>query len=137
MGLNTVFDECAALSQQHAPVMLCHAVVCSAKVAGCMHNAALHWVAVCMQLQRQWCGCNHSYEWVDNDTIGALVIPAERGALPERPPVPIGPNVQDNTSGKTSQVPAAHCCWAWNPASTPACNPGFIDCVFSGHCHQR
>ena len=49
-----------------------------------------------------------SYEWVDDDTIGALVIPAERGALPERPPVPIGPNIQDNSSGKTSQVPR-HC----------------------------
>lgn len=45
-----------------------------------------------------------SYEWVDDDTIGALVVPAERDALPERPPVPIGPNIQDNTSGKTSQV---------------------------------
>jgi hypothetical protein len=42
--------------------------------------------------------------WVDNDTIGALVIPPERGAPPEKPPVPIGPNIQDNTSGKTSQV---------------------------------
>lgn len=45
-----------------------------------------------------------SYMWVDNDTIGALVIPPERGAPPEKPPVPIGPNIQDNTSGKTSQV---------------------------------
>ena len=42
--------------------------------------------------------------WVDNDTIGALVIPPERGSPPEKPPVPIGPNIQDNTSGKTSQV---------------------------------
>ncbi len=42
--------------------------------------------------------------WVDNDTIGALVILPERGAPPEKPPVPIGPNIQDNSSGKTSQV---------------------------------
>ncbi|BDA47831.1 probable glutamyl endopeptidase, chloroplastic [Coccomyxa sp. Obi] len=44
------------------------------------------------------------YMWVDNDTIGALVIPPERGPPPEKPPVPIGPNIQDNTSGKTSQA---------------------------------
>jgi hypothetical protein len=42
--------------------------------------------------------------WVDDDTIGALVIPPNRGPVPEKPPVPIGPNIQDNTEGKTSQV---------------------------------
>lgn len=42
--------------------------------------------------------------WVDNDTIGAVVIPPGRGPPPEKPLVPIGPNIQDNTSGKTSQV---------------------------------
>ena len=45
-----------------------------------------------------------SYSWVDDDTIGVLLIPPDRGTLPARPPVPIGPNIQDNTSGKTSQV---------------------------------
>ena len=45
-----------------------------------------------------------SYMWVDDNTIGALVIPAGRGAAPEKPPIPIGPNIQDNSSGKTSQV---------------------------------
>lgn len=41
---------------------------------------------------------------MDDDTIGVLLIPSDRGDLPARPPVPIGPNIQDNTSGKTSQV---------------------------------
>ena len=45
-----------------------------------------------------------SYMWVDDDTIGALVIPESRGAAPEKLPIPLGPNVQDNSSGKTSQV---------------------------------
>lgn len=45
-----------------------------------------------------------SYIWVDDDTIGALVIPEGRGAAPEKLPIPIGPNIQDNSSGKTSQV---------------------------------
>ena len=45
-----------------------------------------------------------SYMWVDDDTIGALVIPEGRGAAPEKLPIPTGPNVQDNSSGKTSQV---------------------------------
>ena len=42
--------------------------------------------------------------WVNDNTIGALVIPEGRGAAPEKPPIPIGPNIQDNSSGKTSQV---------------------------------
>lgn len=50
------------------------------------------------------CGDVCSYMWVDNDTIGAVVIPPGRGQPPEKPLVPIGPNIQDNTSGKTSQV---------------------------------
>lgn len=45
-----------------------------------------------------------SYMWVDDNTIGALVIPGSRGPAPEKPPIPIGPNIQDNSSGKTSQV---------------------------------
>lgn len=45
-----------------------------------------------------------SYMWVDDDTIGALVIPEGRCAAPEKLPIPLGPNVQDNSSGKTSQV---------------------------------
>lgn len=45
-----------------------------------------------------------SYEWVDDDSIAALVVPEGRGPPPQRPPAPIGPNVQDNTDGRTSQV---------------------------------
>ncbi|CAL5225819.1 g8598 [Coccomyxa viridis] len=44
------------------------------------------------------------YMWVDDNTIGALVIPGSRGPAPEKPPIPIGPNIQDNSSGKTSQA---------------------------------
>jgi len=47
-----------------------------------------------------------SYEWVDDDTIAALVVPEGRGLPPPRPPAPIGPSIQDNTDGRTSQVPA-------------------------------
>ncbi|KAK9835947.1 hypothetical protein WJX81_000393 [Elliptochloris bilobata] len=44
------------------------------------------------------------YEWVDDDTIAALVVPADRGLPPQQPPAPIGPNIQDNTAGRTSQA---------------------------------
>jgi hypothetical protein len=47
-----------------------------------------------------------SYEWVDDDTIAALVVPEGRGPPPPRPPAPIGPSIQDNTDGRTSQVTA-------------------------------
>ena len=46
----------------------------------------------------------NSYEWVDDDSIAALAVPEGRGPPPQRPPAPIGPNVQDNTDGRTSQV---------------------------------
>jgi len=49
-----------------------------------------------------------SYEWVDDDTIAALVVPEGRGLPPPRPPAPIGPSIQDNTDGRTSQVPAIY-----------------------------
>ena len=45
-----------------------------------------------------------SYMWVDDDTIGAVVIPEGRAPPPEKPLIPIGPNIQDNSSGKISQV---------------------------------
>ena len=45
-----------------------------------------------------------SYEWVDDDTIAALVVPADRGPPPPQPPAPIGPSILDNTAGRTSQV---------------------------------
>lgn len=45
-----------------------------------------------------------SYEWVDDATIAALVVPADRGPPPPQPPAPIGPSILDNTAGRTSQV---------------------------------
>ena len=45
-----------------------------------------------------------SYMWVDDDTIGAVVIPEGRAPPPEKPPIPIGPNIQDNSSGRISQA---------------------------------
>ena len=50
-------------------------------------------------------GAPRSYEWVDDDTIAALVVPADRGPAPPQPPAPIGPSILDNTAGRTSQVP--------------------------------
>lgn len=44
-----------------------------------------------------------SYEWIDNDTIVATVIPESFGQAPPRPPVPQGPKIQDNSDGKKSQ----------------------------------
>ena len=49
-------------------------------------------------------GAPRSYEWVDDDTIAALVVPADRGPPPPQPPAPIGPSILDNTAGRTSQV---------------------------------
>ena len=45
-----------------------------------------------------------SYTWVDNDTIIASVVPEGRGPAPERPLAPIGPQIQDNSDGRTSQA---------------------------------
>lgn len=60
---------------------------------------ALHYrpLSRCLRVPR-------SYEWVDDDTIAALVVPADRGAPPPQPPAPIGPSILDNTAGRTSQV---------------------------------
>ncbi|KAK9828809.1 hypothetical protein WJX72_002171 [[Myrmecia] bisecta] len=44
------------------------------------------------------------YVWVDNDTIIATVVPRDVGPPPARPPVPVGPKIQDNTEGKLAQA---------------------------------
>lgn len=44
-----------------------------------------------------------SYTWLDDNTIVAVVVPESASAPPSKPPVPLGPKVQDNTSGKRSQ----------------------------------
>jgi dipeptidyl aminopeptidase/acylaminoacyl peptidase len=44
-----------------------------------------------------------SYSWVDSDTIVACVIPPHQGPCPRRPPLPPGPKVQDNSSGRRAQ----------------------------------
>jgi hypothetical protein len=45
----------------------------------------------------------HSYSWLDDNTLVAATIPAGCGAPPSRPPIPGGPRIQDNSSGKKSQ----------------------------------
>lgn len=45
----------------------------------------------------------NSYEWIDNDTIVATVIPDNIGQAPSKPQVPLGPKIQDNKVGKKSQ----------------------------------
>lgn len=44
-----------------------------------------------------------SYAWLDNDTVVAAVVPKGHGPAPQRPPVPPGPRIQDNSSGKKAQ----------------------------------
>ena len=46
----------------------------------------------------------NDYDWLDDDTIVAAVIPSTRGEPPEAPAVPLGPKVSDNSSGKKSQA---------------------------------
>ncbi|KAF6251540.1 hypothetical protein COO60DRAFT_1704752 [Scenedesmus sp. NREL 46B-D3] len=45
----------------------------------------------------------HSYTWIDDNTLVAATVPAGCGEAPRRPPVPAGPRIQDNSSGKKSQ----------------------------------
>lgn len=45
-----------------------------------------------------------SYCWVDADTIIATVVPEGRGPPPKKPAKPIGPKIQDNSTGRTSQA---------------------------------
>lgn len=44
-----------------------------------------------------------NYEWIDDNTIVAAVIPQGIVSPPARPPVPLGPKIQDNSNGKKSQ----------------------------------
>ena len=43
-----------------------------------------------------------SYAWLDVDTLVAAVVPPGVGPPPDRPLAPVGPRIEDNTSGKKS-----------------------------------
>ena len=45
-----------------------------------------------------------SYNWVDDETIVACVIPPGTGEPPAKPRAPLGPKIEDNSSGKKSQA---------------------------------
>lgn len=44
------------------------------------------------------------YDWVDADTIVAAVIPPGLGPAPRKPITPLGPKIEDNSSGRKSQA---------------------------------
>lgn len=44
------------------------------------------------------------YCWLNDDEIVACVIPRDSGPAPQRPPVPPGPKIQSNETGRTSQA---------------------------------
>ncbi|GAB4818840.1 hypothetical protein N2152v2_005886 [Parachlorella kessleri] len=44
------------------------------------------------------------YNWVDDETIVACVLPPGVGDPPPRPRAPLGPKIEDNSSGKKSQA---------------------------------
>lgn len=44
-----------------------------------------------------------SYDWVDDETLIASVVPEGTGPPPPTPPAPLGPRVEDNTEGRKSQ----------------------------------
>ena len=44
-----------------------------------------------------------SYSWLDNDTLVVCVIPEGLGPPPQKPGMPLGPKVQDNSTGKKTQ----------------------------------
>jgi hypothetical protein len=44
------------------------------------------------------------FEWLDDDTLVAAVVPDGRGERPKPPAVPVGPKVSDNADGRTSKA---------------------------------
>ena len=50
------------------------------------------------------CSSLCSYNWVDDETIVACVLPPGVGDPPPRPRAPLGPKIEDNSSGKKSQA---------------------------------
>jgi dipeptidyl aminopeptidase/acylaminoacyl peptidase len=55
-------------------------------------------------LQRPLNTVFEDYTWIDDDTIVAAVLPPDHGPRPERPIVPFGPKIEDNSSGKKAQA---------------------------------
>lgn len=45
-----------------------------------------------------------SYDWIDEDTIVAAIVPPGLGPAPRRPVTPLGPKIEDNSSGRKSQA---------------------------------
>lgn len=45
-----------------------------------------------------------SYTWVDDDTLVACMLPPGLGPPPPEPRAPLGPKIEDNSSGKKSQA---------------------------------
>ena len=50
------------------------------------------------------CSSLCSYNWVDDETIVACVLPPGVGEPPPRPRAPLGPKIEDNSSGRKSQA---------------------------------
>lgn len=44
------------------------------------------------------------YSWIDDDTIVAAVLPEGLAPPPAKPAVPLGPRIEDNSSGRKSQA---------------------------------
>ena len=44
------------------------------------------------------------YSWIDDDTICAAVLPEGLAPPPAKPAVPLGPRIEDNSSGRKSQA---------------------------------
>lgn len=44
------------------------------------------------------------YDWVDEDTIVAAIVPPGLGPPPRKPLTPLGPKIEDNSTGRKSQA---------------------------------
>lgn len=78
-----------------------------------------------------------SYTWLDAHTIIAGVVPPGLGPAPSKPALPLGPKIEDNSSGKRSQartfqdllqVRHAGCQACHQPLCAPAGAPTRLTC---------
>jgi dipeptidyl aminopeptidase/acylaminoacyl peptidase len=44
------------------------------------------------------------YDWIDEDTIVAAIVPPGLGSPPRKPITPLGPKIEDNSDGRKSQA---------------------------------